>query len=169
MLWGILDRRGVQGRMDTCICMAEYLCCAPKTIPTFLICYTPIQNKKFKKKERKKEKSRCSFNQLSAKLQLILKALGPLVLIPPSQPLPFQFYNSGPALPALPSFETIMSHHFSPCWSHWIQAWKKKTQADLLLREKEISHEKGKNFFPLQLRKCNSLDKFLKMHSFIFF
>ena len=30
------------GRMDTCICMAESLCCAPETITTLLIGYTPI-------------------------------------------------------------------------------------------------------------------------------
>ena len=31
-------------RMDACICMAESLCCAPETITTLLIGYTPIQN-----------------------------------------------------------------------------------------------------------------------------
>ena len=36
------------GRMDTCICMAESLLCSPESITTFLISYTPIQNKKFK-------------------------------------------------------------------------------------------------------------------------
>ena len=30
--------------MDTCICMAESLCCSPETTTTLLICYTPIQN-----------------------------------------------------------------------------------------------------------------------------
>ena len=34
-----------QGRMDTCICMAESLCCPPE------IGHTPIQNKKFKKQK----------------------------------------------------------------------------------------------------------------------
>ena len=34
--------------MDTCIYMAELLCCAPETITTLLIGYTPIENKKFK-------------------------------------------------------------------------------------------------------------------------
>ena len=43
MLCGSLDGRGVWGRMDTCICMAESLCCAPKTITTLLIGYIPIQ------------------------------------------------------------------------------------------------------------------------------
>ena len=36
--------------MDTCIYMAEFLCCSPETTTTLLICYTPIQNKKFKVK-----------------------------------------------------------------------------------------------------------------------
>ena len=42
--------RGV-GRMDTCISMAESLCCEPETITTQLISYTAIQNKKLKKKD----------------------------------------------------------------------------------------------------------------------
>ena len=42
MLCGSLDVRGVCGRMDTCICMAEFLLCSPETIMTLLICYTPI-------------------------------------------------------------------------------------------------------------------------------
>ena len=32
MLCGSLDGKGVQGRMDTCICVAESLCCSPETI-----------------------------------------------------------------------------------------------------------------------------------------
>ena len=35
-----LDGRGVWGRMDTCICMAESLYCPPETITTLLIGYT---------------------------------------------------------------------------------------------------------------------------------
>ena len=35
--------------MDTWICVAESLHCSPETIPTLLISYTPIQNKKLKK------------------------------------------------------------------------------------------------------------------------
>ena len=50
MLCGILDGKGVQGRMDTCIGMNESLCSSPETITTLLIGYTPIQNKKLKKK-----------------------------------------------------------------------------------------------------------------------
>ena len=44
MSCGSLERRGVWGRMDTCICMAELLRCLPKTITTLLISYIPIQN-----------------------------------------------------------------------------------------------------------------------------
>ena len=49
MLCGSLDGRGVWGRVDTCVSMAESLCCAPETIMTLLIGYIPVQNKKFKK------------------------------------------------------------------------------------------------------------------------
>ena len=44
MLCASLDGRGVWGRMETCICMAEPLLCSPETITTLLIGYTPIQN-----------------------------------------------------------------------------------------------------------------------------
>ena len=43
-----LDGRGVWGRMDTSICMAESICYSPETITTLLIGYIPIQNKKLK-------------------------------------------------------------------------------------------------------------------------
>ena len=49
MLCGSLDGRGVWGRMDTRICMAESLCCSPQTITTSLISYTPVQNENKKK------------------------------------------------------------------------------------------------------------------------
>ena len=39
---GRMDGRGVWGRTDTCIYMVESLCCAPETITTLLISYTPI-------------------------------------------------------------------------------------------------------------------------------
>ena len=55
MLCGSLDGRGVWGRMDTRICMAESLCCPPETITTLLICYIPIQNLKKDLKELTKE------------------------------------------------------------------------------------------------------------------
>ena len=45
-----LDGRGVRGRMDKCICMAESLHCSSETIITLLIGYIPIKNKKFKNK-----------------------------------------------------------------------------------------------------------------------
>ena len=45
---GGVDGRGVEGRTDTCIGIAESLCCPPKTIITSLIGYTAMQNKKFK-------------------------------------------------------------------------------------------------------------------------
>ena len=32
------------GRVDTCICMAESLCCSPETTSTLSIIYIPIQN-----------------------------------------------------------------------------------------------------------------------------
>ena len=48
MLCGSLDGKGVWGRMDTCICMAESFHCSPETTTTLLISYTPIQNKKLK-------------------------------------------------------------------------------------------------------------------------
>ena len=51
MLCGSLDGRGVWGRMDTCICMAELLSCPPETITTLLIRYTPIKTKKLGEKE----------------------------------------------------------------------------------------------------------------------
>ena len=50
VLCGSLDGRGVWGRMDSGICIAESLHCSPETITVLLIGYTPIQNKKFSKK-----------------------------------------------------------------------------------------------------------------------
>ena len=47
MSCGSLDGTGIWGRMDTCICMAESLCCSSETTTTLLIGYTPIQNKMF--------------------------------------------------------------------------------------------------------------------------
>ena len=42
LLRSSLDVRGVWGRMNTCVCMAECLCCTPDTITTLLICFTII-------------------------------------------------------------------------------------------------------------------------------
>ena len=60
MLCASLDGRGVWGRMDTCMCMAESLRSSPETITTLLIGYISMQNVfgvkkiiKFKKKESK--------------------------------------------------------------------------------------------------------------------
>ena len=46
MLSASLDRRKILGRMrmDTCVCMAESLCCSPEMTMTLLISYTLIQN-----------------------------------------------------------------------------------------------------------------------------
>ena len=49
MLFGSLDGRGVWGRMDSCTCIPESLHCAPETITTVLIGYTPVQNKVLKR------------------------------------------------------------------------------------------------------------------------
>ena len=49
-----LDERGVWGRIVMCICMKESFCRPPKTI-TLLISYTPIQHKKFKKRNLKSQ------------------------------------------------------------------------------------------------------------------
>ena len=43
-----LDGRGLWGRIDTYICMAETLHCSPEITTTLLIGYTSIQNKMFK-------------------------------------------------------------------------------------------------------------------------
>ena len=51
MLCGSLDGRGVWETMDTCICMAESLCCLPEIITMLLTCYSPKQSKKFNKKK----------------------------------------------------------------------------------------------------------------------
>ena len=44
MLRARTDESRVWGRMDTCLCMAESLCCPPETITTLLTDCTPIQN-----------------------------------------------------------------------------------------------------------------------------
>ena len=49
---GSLDGTEIWGRMDTCICMAEFLRSPPETITRLLIGYTPKQNKKVRKKFR---------------------------------------------------------------------------------------------------------------------
>ena len=54
VLCGSLDRRGVWGRMDTCVCMVESLCCSPETTTVLLISCAPIQNKSLKKKRHQR-------------------------------------------------------------------------------------------------------------------
>ena len=44
LLCASLDGKGVWGRMDPCICMAESLRSSPKPTTTLLIGYNPIQN-----------------------------------------------------------------------------------------------------------------------------
>ena len=43
VLCGSLDGRGVRGRTDACMCLAESLCCPPETITTLLMAI--LQNK----------------------------------------------------------------------------------------------------------------------------
>ena len=45
MFCGSLEGREIWGRVDTCICMAESLCCPTETITTLSISYTLIQKK----------------------------------------------------------------------------------------------------------------------------
>ena len=37
MLCGSLDGKGVWGRMDICVCMAESLCCSPEIITVLFV------------------------------------------------------------------------------------------------------------------------------------
>ena len=60
MLCGSLDRKGIWGRMDTCKCMAESQSYSSETITTLLISYTPIQNKKEKKRKTQFHRSGCT-------------------------------------------------------------------------------------------------------------
>ena len=52
VLCGSLDRRGVWGRMNTCVCMAELFCLSLEIITAMLTGYAPIQNKKSNLKKR---------------------------------------------------------------------------------------------------------------------
>ena len=52
MLRSSLDGRGVWGRMDACICMAESLRCSTWNYHKIVISYTPRQNKKLKNKKQ---------------------------------------------------------------------------------------------------------------------
>lgn len=44
------DGSGASGRVDTGARVSEALCCSPETTTTSILCYTPIQNKRIKKK-----------------------------------------------------------------------------------------------------------------------
>ena len=48
MLCASLNGRRDEGRMDACVCMAEFLHCSPETTTMWLIGYTPIQNEQLK-------------------------------------------------------------------------------------------------------------------------
>ena len=54
VLYASLDGKGVWGRMDICICIAESLCCSSGIITTLLIICTPIEIKQFKVWRKKK-------------------------------------------------------------------------------------------------------------------
>ena len=55
--------------MDTYICMTESLHCSPKTITTLLISYTPIKNKKLKRKKNVQIQCTClAYNTLHCSL-----------------------------------------------------------------------------------------------------
>ena len=49
MFCASLDGSEVLGRMDTCICMAEFLCCSPETITTLFITVPQDKIKSFEK------------------------------------------------------------------------------------------------------------------------
>ena len=49
MLCTSLDEKRFRGRMDTCVHMAESLCCSPETITTLLIAIPQYKIKSFKK------------------------------------------------------------------------------------------------------------------------
>ena len=60
--WTIL--RGVWGRTDTSICMAESLCYSPEITTISLINYTPIQNKRLKKNPRPSHFAKWTWDRL---------------------------------------------------------------------------------------------------------
>ena len=62
ILCGGLDGREVWVRMDTCICLIESLCCPYETIKALLTGYTPVQNKKLKKKNTQNTKHKKTKN-----------------------------------------------------------------------------------------------------------
>ena len=75
MLCASLDRRGIWGRMDICIHMAEFLHCSPETITTLLIGYIPIQNVFGVKKKKRERESAWFINQKRLKLKKEIPSL----------------------------------------------------------------------------------------------
>lgn len=63
MLYGSSDGRGVWGRKDAYICMAEFPCCSPETTTALLIDSTPIQNNKFNNEKKKRTKRKNKLNK----------------------------------------------------------------------------------------------------------
>ena len=54
------DGRGVWGRMGTCICMTEPLCCSPETITTLLTGCTSVQNAELIKRDQRVKTTKCN-------------------------------------------------------------------------------------------------------------
>ena len=73
MLCGSPDGRGVWGRMDTCICMAEFTIHLKLSQRCLLVSYTSLQNKKFKKEKKKKKKL---LTQRDFQVPLVVKNAG---------------------------------------------------------------------------------------------
>ena len=97
----------IWGRTDTSICMVGSLCCPPKTITTLLIDYTPIQNKKLKKKEGERKHVSLQKRKKKGRNQIWFSSFSFFPPIPPSSP-PAPFYFS--FLPFLsPTFSLFFS------------------------------------------------------------
>ena len=58
---GHLNNLCLRGKMVQ-VCVVESLCCSPETIITLLICYTPTQDKKLKKKSRRAQSKKKKTN-----------------------------------------------------------------------------------------------------------
>ena len=67
---GHLNNLCLRGKMVQ-VCVVESLCCSPETIITLLICYTPTQDKKLKKKveEHKVKKKKQTHASVYSSLQ----------------------------------------------------------------------------------------------------
>ena len=51
VMWQLGQGRGLEEKGNMYICMAESLCCSPKTIAALLTDHIPIQIRKFKRKK----------------------------------------------------------------------------------------------------------------------